>query len=339
MLYLGLDVHKKQTTLCALDENGKKLFTRNIKGYWDTVVEEVMKVKKEHQQQIAITFESSCGYGPLHDGLAGIASRIEVAHPGHLRIIFRSKKKHDKIDSFKLAKLLYLDAVPTIHVPDADVRAWREMINFRSGLVSKRTGVKNEIRSLLRGRGVAPPKKLWTKAGIKWLRLLEFDLDLVSFRRDVLLEELASLESQLARVQRLLAQRARRHPGVQLLMTIPGVGIRTAEALVAFIDDPHRFGKVNKIGAYFGLIPSQDQTGDKNHLGHITKEGCPEVRRLATEAGWQAIRRSPTVAAKFEHWMRGDPDRKKIAIIAVAHYLVRVSLAMLKTGEVWREAA
>ena len=61
-----------------------------------------------------ICFEATCGYGPLHDALAKFASRVVVAHPGRLRLIFRSKRKNDRVDAQKLAKLLHLDEVPAV---------------------------------------------------------------------------------------------------------------------------------------------------------------------------------------------------------------------------------
>src|SRR5262249_59929109 len=104
--------------------------------------------------------------------------------------------------------------------------------------------------------------------------------------------------------------------------TIPGVGARTAEAVAAFIDDPHRFRNAKAVGRYFGLVPRQDQSGDRNRLGHITREGAPVVRQLLAEAAWQAIRRSPSVRAFYERVRRGDPQRQKIALVATAHHLV-----------------
>ena len=130
---------------------------------------------------------------------------------------------------------------------------------------------------------------------------------------------------------------AGRSPAVALLRTIPGVGVRTAEAVAAFVDDPHRFRDAKAVGRYFGLVPSQDQSGDRNRLGHITREGPAVVRQLVAEATWQAVRRSPTVRAYFERVRRDDPQRKKIALVATAHYLVRVMWAMLKRGTVWEE--
>jgi transposase len=124
---------------------------------------------------------------------------------------------------------------------------------------------------------------------------------------------------------------------VEILRSIPGVGPRTAEAVAAFIDDPHRFPDSKRIGAYFGLVPSQDQSGSTNRLGHITRQGSATVRQLLTEAVWQAARRSPTVRAYLERVQRGEADRRKIAIVATAHYLVRVMWSMMKHGTLWQE--
>lgn len=118
---------------------------------------------------------------------------------------------------------------------------------------------------------------------------------------------------------------------------VPGVGARTAEAVVAFIDDPHRFRNAKAVGRYFGLVSCQDQSGARNRLGHITREGAPVVRQLVAEAAWQAIRRSATVRAFFERVRRDDPQRQKIALVATAHYLVRVMWAMLRHGTTWQE--
>src|SRR5262245_103951 len=83
------------------------------------------------------------------------------------------------------------------------------------------------------------------------------------------------------------------------LRTMPGVGMVTADALAAFIDDPPRFGDAKTVGCYFGLVPCQDQSGDQNRLGHIARAGAPVVCQLVADAAWQAQRCSPTVRAYF----------------------------------------
>jgi transposase len=121
------------------------------------------------------------------------------------------------------------------------------------------------------------------------------------------------------------------------LRSIPGVGVRTAEAVAAFVDDPHRFRGAKAVGQYFRLVPSQDQSGDRNRLGHMTRKGPAVVRQLVAEATWQALRRSPTVRAYFERVRRDDPPWKKVALVATAHYLVRVMWVLLKRGAVWEQ--
>jgi len=299
----------------------------------------MMRILERLPDRFEVCYEASCGYGHYHDLLLPLATRVLVAHPGHLRLIYRSKNKNDRNDAERLAKLLYLGEVPTVHVPSLDVRTWRELINCRCQVIAKRTKAKNVIRSLLRSAGTLPPRHpgLWTKAGVAWLRELALPTSSQQLRRDLLLEEIETLNRQLRRIEQELSRRAQHTPAVLLLQSIPGVGVRTAEAVAAFIDDPHRFANAKAVGRYFGLVPRQDQSGDKNLLGHITREGTPVVRRLLAEAAWQAKRRSPTVGAYFERTQRDDPQRKKIALVATAHYLVRVMWAMLKRNTLWKE--
>jgi transposase len=271
--------------------------------------------------------------------LRPLAARVLVAHPGQLRLIFRSKNKNDRNDAERLAKVLYLGETPTVHVPSLEVRTWRELINSRSQVIAKRTRAKNTVRALLRSAGVIPPKQpgLWTTKGLAWLRQLTLPTVSQQLRRSLPLEASEALIRRVRRIELQLNRRAQHTSAVAQLRSIPGVGVRMAEDVAAFVDNPHRFPHAKAVGRYFGLVPSQDQSGDRNRLGHITREGAPVVRQLVAEAAWQAQRRSPTVRAYFERAQRGDPQRKKIALVATAHYLVRVMWAMLKRGTFWEE--
>jgi transposase len=230
--------------------------------------------------------------------------------------------------------------VPVVHVPNLDVRAWRGLINYRRKLVGRRAAVKTQIRAHLRGLGIAVAVKggLWTKKGVAWLGELALASAADRVRRDVLVDDLSALEDKVRRVEKELDRIGRAHPGVTLLRTIPGVGPRTAEAFVAHVDDVRRFARVKQVGSYFGLVPCQDASADRNRLGHITKDGPAPVRWLIAEAAWQGRRRSAKIRAYFDRVQRGDPARKKIALVATAHHLTRVMAAMLRSGEVWREA-
>lgn len=91
------------------------------------------------------------------------------------------------------------------------------------------------------------------------------------------------------------------------------------------------------MGAYFGLVPCQDASADVNRLGHITRQGPATVRKLLVEAAWQGIRHSATLRGYYLRIGQNKPTRRRIALVATAHHLLRVMHAMLKSGEVWRE--
>lgn len=333
MFHIGIDWHLRSSAVSILDDQGRLIKRFVHRGDPRSLVE---RLQGDVNEPFQVCLEASCGSGTLHDLLRRIAQRVVVAHPGQLRLIFRSRKKNDRVDAHKLAKLLYLDEVPPVHVPDLNIRAWRELVQARTQAVAKRTRAKNGLRSLLRSLLIQSPRGLWTQEGRRWLAEVELPTASARLRRDLLLDEVNYFDRQIDRLEHELDRIARHHPGVELLRTIPGIGPRTAEAFCAFVDDPKRF-KAKQIGSYFGLVPSQDQSGSTNRLGHITREGPATVRRLLTEAAWRATRHSVRVKAFFERVKKDDPDRRKIAVVATGHYLARVMLAMLQSGEVWRE--
>lgn len=334
MYFIGLDVHQNYITVCVLKEKGE-LHSRCTLKCIGEVVDLIRRLGP-----CEVCYEASTGYGFIYEALLPVTKRTVVAHPGLLRLIYQSRKKNDRADAQKLAKLLYIGEVPAVYVPSSTIRSWRQLITFRRRMVEKRTRAKNGIRGLLRGLSIRPPesiKLLWTIKGMTWLKELELANSMDALKRSVLVSEIEMHSEQIKMVETELAIYASKNPAVALLRTIPGVGIRTAESVVAFIDNPHRFKSSKQIGSYFGLVPMQDQSGSKNRLGHITREGSATVRHMLAEAAWQAARRSPTVRAYRDRIARDDPQRRKIAIVATAHYLVRVMWSMLKNNTTWKE--
>ena len=336
MHYIGMDVHSKVTMICILDDTGRTVREMKVRGGLAEVVSTVAKVR-EDLGVVKVCYEASCGYGWLHDRLTAPGCRVEVAHPGKTRLIFRTKRKNDRIDAEKLAKLLYLGEVPLAHVPSPERRDWRSLIEYRQQLIASRTAAKNRLRALLRRNGTHGPRAMWTRRGLEHLSGVALS-ECEGVQRELLLEALRSSTEQVRKVGQILGRLAGSQPAVGLLMTIPGVGIRTAEAVVAYIDDAGRFRRNKSVGCYFGLIPCED-TSVKARFGHITKEGPATVRKLLVEAAWQAIRRDATLRGYYERIRRNDPNRTKIAVVATAHHLLRVMHAMLRTGEVWRSTA
>ena len=331
MLYVGLDVHSKQSSLCILNSAGGTVNQIQIKGPRQAVVERLRSLS----EPFSICYEASCGYGHLYEQLRPLAAHVAVAHPGKLRLISQSKRKNDRIDAQKLAKMLLLDMVPTVHVPTVDVRGWRSTILLRQHLMRQLVMAKNQIRAVLREHDIAAPRWLWSKKALAWLGTL--DLYAASrLRLELNVFEFKSLSEKIRRVEAELQKYADRTPAVALLMTIPGVGIRTAETFVAWVDDITRFRNTRQLGSYFGLVPCQDASASKNRLGHITRDGPAVMRKLVCEATWTAVKKCPSFRTHFERITAGRPERRKIAIVATAHRMIRVMGAMLRSGEAYR---
>ena len=85
MFHVGLDIHTKRISICALDEKGQVVHRSQVRGIPDLV-----RVLTGLSDRFEVCYEASCGYGYYHDLLRPLAARVLVAHPGRLRLIFRS---------------------------------------------------------------------------------------------------------------------------------------------------------------------------------------------------------------------------------------------------------
>ena len=163
MLTIGLDAHEQTSSLCILSDSGGPVKELTLKGH----PRRALKWLRELDEPFQICFEASTNYGWLYDELKTVAVKVLVAHPGRLRLIFRSRRKNDRIDAARLAKLLSLGELPLVHVPSIGIRSWRGLIEHRQGCVRERTRIKNGIRALLRTYGIKTPHRLrlWTRRG------------------------------------------------------------------------------------------------------------------------------------------------------------------------------
>jgi len=259
-----------------------------------------------------------------------LARHVQVANPSLIPWLFRDGRKNDRLDARKLATLLYLKQLPTVHLPTAKISAWRALINHRRTLVKRRTMVKNQIRTIVRAFGHRCPfKNLWTHRGQTWLLSLELD-DTRTVMLTTLLDELTFFDQKIAAMETKLDAIAAVHPQVALLRTIPGVGPRTAEAIMAFADGAERFRDRRRFAGYFGMTPTEDSSGLVERHGHISKRGPSVVRWVLIEAAHQAIKRCPAFRAFYARVHRGKKDRAKKAIVAVGRKVLTVAYAMLR---------
>ena len=162
-----------------------------------------------------------------------------------------------------------------------------------------------------------------------WLCWLTFD-EARRLMLTTLLDELTFVGGKLARVEQHLDAIAAGQANVALLQTIPGVGPRTAESIVAFGDQVDRFGNCKQFASYFGMTPTEDSSGLVQRYGHISKRGPSVVRWVLTEAAHRVIAGCPALRTFFDRIHRGKKDRYKKAIIATGRKVLTISYGMMR---------
>ena len=137
-------------------------------------------------------------------------------------------------------------------------------------------------------------------------------------------------------ITRLRAGSGHEPAGVQILQTTPGVGPRTAEAVVAYLGDPQRFATGKQVSAYAGLVPRQYQSGETDRRGRITRRGPALLRKLLVECAWVMLRYNGWARAVYQRLSRGKAHKKQ-AIVALARKLLVRCWAMLRDRSPWRD--
>jgi len=300
-------------------------------------------VKEVKPDRVVIEVCNIAGW--VCDLLRGMGVEVQVANTSDDAWRWRKvKKKNDRCDALKAAQLSAVNQLREVHIPSIDVRQWRALIAFRQQLVKRRGKVKNHIRDLLLVEGQILPRgaKCWTELGVARLEAMAKPLPEVGMTElwrgqlDMELRQLREVQQEITVAEEKLDAIAAADPRIALLRTIPGVGPRLSEAIVALLDRPERFRKASEVSAYIGMVPKQFDSGESERPGRITKHGSRLVRSLLVEVAWAGLRYNPWVRQTYQRISGGKKSRKKIAIVAVGRRLLVRCWAMLRDGTSWR---
>jgi transposase len=271
-----------------------------------------------------VVVEQCVGVGWVVDLCRGAKiHEIQVLNPRNPAWRNRNSKT-DRQDANLLAHLSASGQVSTVHVPEDRVRQWRALIDYRHTLVQRRTRVKNMIRSLLRGRGM-PTKRLWTNEGLAALAGESKPIDKCPvdqlWRGELRMEldQLEEIQGHVDDITKRLDRLVDICPAAKELAQLDGIGPRSAEAVIAALDDPLRFSDRKKVGAYFGIVPRVHQSGGSSRYGGITNAGDPLVRTMLTQAVQSSIRCKTgwiyDIYAKLHHEHERCPNRAALATV------------------------
>jgi transposase len=340
MKILALDLGKYKTVSCDYErESGAHRFRANL----TTPAALQQLVKEVKPDRVVIEVCNIAGW--VCDLLRGMGVEVQVANTSDDAWRWRKvKKKNDRCDALKAAQLSAVNQLREVHIPRIEVRQWRSLIAFRQQLVRRRGRSKNHIRDLLLSEGQILPRggKSWTQLGVAHLEALakplnECGLDeLWRGQLDIELRQLREVQQEITAAEEKLDAIAAADPRIALLRTIPGVGPRLSEAIVALLDQPDRFQHVREVSAYIGMVPKELDSGETQRRGRITRHGSRLVRSLLVEVAWAGLRYNPWVRETYQRISGGKKSRRKIAIVAVGRRLLVRCWAMLRDGTSWR---
>jgi transposase len=340
MKILALDLGKYKTVACEYEaESGRHRFHTTL----TTAAALAQLVNQVKPERVVLEICNIAGW--VCDLLDALGVAVQVVNTSDDAWRWRKvRRKNDRCDALKIAQLAAVNQVREVYIPALEVRQWRALIAFRQQLVQRRSKVKNHIRDLLVSEGQILPRgaKCWTQVGRAHLEALAQPLAAVGPRElwrgqlHLELRQLQMLQEEIETAEEKLTALAKAEPRVALLRTIPGVGPRLAEAIVALLDRPERFHDAREVSAYIGMVPKELDSGERERRGSITKHGSRLVRSLLVEVAWAGLRYNPWVRTTYQRISGGKKSRKKIAIVAVGRRLFVRCWAMLRDGTAWQ---
>ena len=328
MEHIGIDVHKNESQICVVTEQGDILESR-ILTRRDRFAAVLGKGPRAR-----ILIEASTESEWVARTLEGLGHEVIVADPNYAPMYAtRSRRvKTDRRDAQALMDACRLGAYRPAHRTSDAQRQVRALLAIRENLVWTRIRQIHLLRSLVRREGLRVrsgavrsfAERLVATELPEWLRRLTAPLVVV-------LEE---TNRQVAELDRVLLEIPGQDPVVQRLRTAPGVGPVTAAAYVATLDRVDRFDRAHKVESYLGLVPSEDSSGERQHRGGVTKTGNPRMRYLLVEAAWCILRSRSPQTQELREWADRVATRRgrRVAVVALARRLAGILFAMWRDG-------
>ena len=282
--------------------------------------------------------------------LNGLGIEVRLLPARYVRAYVK-RNKTDAADAAALLEACRASDMRPVRVKSVEQQALQGMHRIRSLWMGTRTSRINALRGFCREFGIAIP--VGARTGIEAISRVLADPatavpDLIRGTATLLVEEIRLLEARIAQLERELASLARLSPACTTLLSIPGVGLLTATALVAATSgDVSHFKDARHFASWFGLTPKEYSSGGSRYLGHISKKGDRYIRTLLTH-GARSVLRSATVARRagreidrLKHWaleVQARTNHNKAAC-ALANKLARIAWAVWVKQETYRGQA
>jgi transposase len=313
MLLIGVDYHPSFQQIAFLDQDTGECGELRL-SHGDGEAERFYRELQQRGIRVRVGMEAT-GFARWFERLlAELGFELWIGDPAEIKAKRVKKQKTDRKDADLLLKLMREDRFPRIWIPTPENRDLRQLLWHRHRLVQRRTRIVNQLWALAMNEGKRRKKKLWSEQGRAELEKLPL-APWAGRRRRELLELLDRLNPTIEELTAAAEQEAKKRPDALRLMTHPGVGPLTALAYVLIIGTPSRFARGKQIGTYAGMIPSEESSGNKQRLGHISKQGNALLRFLLVEAAQAAARVNVEWRRRYIHLaMRRHKSIAKVAM-------------------------
>jgi transposase len=332
---VGIDVHKLSWHVTALVE-GVIVESATIKPSYHVLKKLLAQYKGA---RIRIAYEAGFSGFNLYDELTADGIECIVVPPSLIPVESGNRVKTDKRDSRKLAQYLENNLLKRVYVLSKQERAHRQFLRTRRQLSNHRTDVMRQIKSLLLFHGIPSPGSnggFWTRPVLRALRS-STPHEYVSRSLNTLIdlyEYLTQEVQHMTREVRKLAWAETYARKVELLTSIPGVGVLSAMEVLTELQDVSRFATADQIAAFLGLTPAQYSSGESVRMGKITHAGNHRLRTRMVECSWIAIKKDPGLYKTYEAIKKRRGAKR--AIVAVSRKLIIRIRRILLDGVTYR---
>jgi transposase len=292
----------------------------------------------------ATVLMEACGMAHFWGRQAAACGHRVVLLPPHAVRPYVPRNKTDRADATGLLEAARNEAIHPVPIKSVTQQALTALHRLRSTWLATRTARINTVRGLLREFGLTIP--VGARHVVPQIARLLATEDgpvpgMLHPALAAVVREIRELEVSIRTVEKQLTAIAAAMPVVGQLRTIPGVGLLTATALVAFVGDAHRFPSARHFASYLGLTPRERSSGARRRLGAISKRGDTYLRMLLIHGARAVLCHAKKAShrGRLQDWalqlerLRGHNK----AAVALANKLARIAWAVWTTGTAFRD--
>jgi len=328
---LGIDLGKNVCSIVGLDVSGAVVLRRRVKR--ETLIGLTRKLPL-----CIVAMEACCGAHHLGRLFAGQGHEVRLMSPEYVRPYIKAQKNDDR-DAEGIAEAATRPTMRFVELKTQEQLDMQTLHRSRDRLIGERTALINQARAVLLERGIVAPQGKRRLA--EYLNTLMSDPKAggLSSRMRVLIADIQLQWQELDRRIEIFDAEfvafAKENDDARRLVTIPGVGVTIASALIAAVGKAETFDHGRDLAAWLGLVPRQSTTGGKPTLLGISKRGNKYIRRLLIHGARSILRFIAERDTALGLWVKELLLRvhHNVAVVALANKLARIAWAVLRRGD------